>query len=157
MPGSAGKSAWKDRLPTCGFRESIALAEERIAEIEAIEVGRRTPKTIQRSLRRIGGEIERSTRRRSLASTEIAATNALGEAASAVVEQYAPAAPQALKDEAVIRFAGYLAQSDFGAIAKESIGPRDIEYVTTHQNAWRNCGAGMLLSRWKIRRAGSIG
>ena len=35
-----------------------------------------------------------------------AAANALGEAASEMVEEYAPNAPQALKDEAVIRFAG---------------------------------------------------
>ena len=84
------------------------------------------------------------------------AASALGEAASAMVEDYAPGAPQAVKDEAVIRFAGYLAGSDFGTIVRESLGPKAVEYATTHQNAWRNSGAGMLLSRWKVRRAGAI-
>ena len=81
----------------------------------------------------------------------------LGAVASAMVEQYAPGAPGALKDEAVIRFAGYLAQSDFGTIAKEGIGPRDVEYVTNHASAFRNSGAAMLLTRWRVRRAGAIG
>ena len=85
------------------------------------------------------------------------AANALGEAASAVVEQYAPGAPQALRDEAVVRFAGYMAQSDFGAIAKEDIGPRSVEYVTNHAAMFRNSGAAALLSRWRVRRAGAIG
>ena len=83
--------------------------------------------------------------------------NALGEAASAMVERYAPGAPQAVKNEAVIRFAGYLRQSDFGGIVKEGIGPRDVEYTRNHAAAFRNCGAAMLLSPWKIRRAGVIG
>ena len=81
----------------------------------------------------------------------------LGAVASAMVEQYAPGAPGALKDEAVIRFAGYLAQSDFGSIMKEGIGPRDVEYVTNHANAFRNSGAALLLTRWRVRRAGAIG
>ena len=81
----------------------------------------------------------------------------LGAVAAAMVEQYAPGAPQALRDEAVIRFAGYLAQSDFGTIAKEGIGPRDVEYVTNHASAFRNSGAAMLLTRWRVRRAGAIG
>ena len=81
----------------------------------------------------------------------------LGAVASAMVEQYAPRAPGALKDEAVLRFAGYLAQSDFGTIAKEGIGPRDVEYVTNHASAFRNSGAAMLITRWRVRRAGAIG
>ena len=87
------------------------------------------------------------------------AANSLGEAASAMVENYAPGAPQALKDEAVIRFAGYLAQAGFGEMASEQGGPAPLqfEYVTTHQNAWRNSGAAMLLTRWRVRRAGVIG
>ena len=86
------------------------------------------------------------------------ATNSLGEAAAALVEAYAPNAPQAIKDEALIRFCGYLAQSDFGTVIKESGLPgHEAEYVTNHANAWRNSGAGMLLTRWRIRRAGTIG
>ncbi len=85
------------------------------------------------------------------------AANHLGMVGAAMVEDYAPGAPQPLKDEAVIRFAGYLAQSDFDSIAKESVGPLDVEYATNHANAWRNSGAGMLLTRWKVRRGGVIG
>ena len=84
-------------------------------------------------------------------------TSELGAVAAAMVEQYAPGAPGPLKDEAVIRFAGYLAQSDFGTIGKEVIGPRDVEYVTNHASAFRNSGAAMLLTRWRVRRAGAIG
>ena len=81
----------------------------------------------------------------------------LGAVASALVEREAPGAPQVIRDEAVIRFAGYLAQSDFGGIRQETIGPMTTEYVVNHQAAFRNCGAMALLSPWKVRRAGAIG
>ena len=84
----------------------------------------------------------------------------LGAAASAMVERYAPGAPQAVKDEAVIRFAGYLAQSDFGGFRSEGQGVGAIpgpEYVTNHAPAFRSCGAAMLLTPWRVRRAGAIG
>ena len=87
--------------------------------------------------------------------------NRLGSVASALVEDYAPGAPQALKDEAVIRFAGYLFDAGpdggFGALPESKIGPVDQAFTTTHQNAWRNSGAGLLLTRFKVRRGGSIG
>ena len=82
--------------------------------------------------------------------------SALGELASARVEREAPGAPQAVRDEAVIRFVGYWAQSDYGSIRSESIGPRSVEYIANHANAWRNCGAAGLLAPWRIRRAGAI-
>ena len=82
----------------------------------------------------------------------------IGELAAALVERYAPAAPAAVKDEAVIRFAGYLAQSsNYGAIRKGGVGPLSIEYITNHASMFRNCGAAALLTNWKIRRAGVIG
>ena len=84
-------------------------------------------------------------------------TAELGAAAAAMVQRYAPGAPPALKNEAVIRFAGYLAQSDFGSHVKESLGPMDTEYVTNHSAMFRNSGAAALLSRWRVRRAGAIG
>ena len=46
----------------------------------------------------------------------------------------------------MIRFAGYLAQSDFGPIAKETTGPQSRDYVTNHAAIFRNCGAAALLS-----------
>ena len=84
---------------------------------------------------------------------------ALGRAAATMVEREAPGAPQDLRDEALIRFVGYLAQSDFGGFRSEGQGVGNApgpEYVTNHAPAFRSCGAAMLLSRWKVRRAGVI-
>lgn len=100
---------------------------------------------IERLKSAIGGRAE--------ASDEAAA--GLGAVAAALVEREAPGAPQAVKDEAVIRMAGYLAQADYGPVRQESIGPASVEYVTNHAPAFRNCGAKGLLSPWKIRRGGA--
>ena len=101
-------------------------------------------------------QLQAAVRGAALDSVERA--NQLGMVGAALVENYAPGAPQEIRDEAVIRFAGYLAQSDFGTVISEtSVESKANEYVVTHQNAWRNSGAAMLLSPWKIRRAGAIG
>ena len=77
--------------------------------------------------------------------------------ATAMVEDYAPNAPEALQNEAVVRFAGYLAQSDFGTIRREEIGgARSVEYTQNHAAAFRNSGAEMLLTRHRMRRAGAV-
>ena len=92
------------------------------------------------------------------ASDSDSAANNLGMAASAMVENYAPSAPQPLRDEALIRLAGYLSGADYGGIVSEtSVAGKEVTYTVNHANAWRNSGAGMLLSRWRIRRAGAIG
>ena len=83
--------------------------------------------------------------------------SALGELAAARVEREAPGAPQSIRDEAVIRYGGYMAGADYGGLRSENIGPRSIEYVVNHSNAWRNSGAYGLLAPWKVRRAGAIG
>ena len=82
---------------------------------------------------------------------------ALGALAAARVELEAPDAPQAVRDEAVIRYAGYMAGSDYGGVVDETIGPQSITYAMNHAAAYRNCGAAGLLAPWKIRRAGAIG
>ena len=84
------------------------------------------------------------------------ATRVLAVAVRAVVD-YAPAAPAELLDEAVIRFGSYLLTSDVGAVRSETIGPLTVEHVVNHAAAFRNSGAAMLLTRYKIRRAGTIG
>ena len=91
-----------------------------------------------------------------IGATEERATRLLA-VATEVVTRYAPNAPEALANEAVVRFAGYLAQSDYGTIRTESIGPMTVEYVTNHAAMFRNCGAEALLTRFKRRRAGAIG
>ena len=80
----------------------------------------------------------------------------IGAAASAMVEMYAPGAPESLREEAVTRFGGYLAESSFGAVTKEDIGPLSVQHPN-HAAMFRNCGAAALLSRWRRRRAGAIG
>ena len=77
--------------------------------------------------------------------------------ASALIEEYAGGAPLAAKNEAAVRMAGYLRQSDFGGFRREEIGPKVAEYVTNHAAMFRNSGAMALLTRWKVRRAGAIG
>ena len=51
-----------------------------------------------------------------------ATTQRVGAVAAAMVEREAPDAPQAIKDEAVIRFAGYLRAADWGDVSKMSVG-----------------------------------
>ena len=70
--------------------------------------------------------------------------------------EYAPHAPTAVLNEAVIRLGGYLAQSDYGTIRSESIGPRDVSYTLNHSSLLRTSGAQALLTRWKRRRAGLV-
>ena len=77
--------------------------------------------------------------------------------ARAQVEDYAPNAPDQTANEATVRFAGWLAQADFGGVKSESTGPLSVEWTTNHAAAFRNSGAEMLLTRWKVRRAGAIG
>ena len=73
--------------------------------------------------------------------------------AKAVVLDYAP---DAIHNEAVVRFAGYLYGSDYGGIRSEELGPHRVEYVTNHAAMFRNSGAAALLTRYKRRRAGAI-
>ena len=81
----------------------------------------------------------------------------LGSMASSRIEREAPRAPQAVKDEAVIRYAGYMVDGAFGAVESESIGDGSVTYQRNNAGAFRLCGASGLLAPWKIRRAGRIG
>ena len=87
--------------------------------------------------------------------TEERATRLLA-VATAIVERYAPTAPSSLQNEAVIRFGGYLGQSDYGTIRTETIGPRSVEYHLNHAAMFRNSGAESLLTRYRVRRGGAI-
>ena len=84
----------------------------------------------------------------------------LGRVAGARVEQYAPGAPDVIRTEALIRFAGYLADAESGAVRRQlsklDSMEVDKEHVTNHAPAFRNCAAASLLSPWKVRRAGTI-
>ena len=84
------------------------------------------------------------------------AARALGQMAAERVEREAPGAPQSVKNQAVVRYCGYMAQADFGTIRQESIGPKDTQYVVNHQRAWINCGAKSILAPWKPLHAAPI-
>ena len=82
----------------------------------------------------------------------------LGPVAAALVERYAGGAPGAVKDESVIRAAGWLHESKPGlADSKLSAGSADIaKTFSPGLSALRHSGAMSLLSPWKVRRAGAI-
>ena len=65
--------------------------------------------------------------------------------ASLRVEKHAPAAPDVVMNEAVIRLAGYLFDQPFA--------PAGARYA----NALRNSGAGSMLLPYRVHRAGSAG
>ena len=93
------------------------------------------------------------------AATDIALAGAtrLLPVATARVELEAPMAPEPIQNEAVIRYAGYLASSPgFGAYRKLEGGGMSYEMPPTYGPGFRNSGAQGLLSPWKIRRAGVI-
>ena len=77
--------------------------------------------------------------------------------ATELVERYAPAAPEAVANEAVIRTSGYLAQHPADARREATVGGISSGWAPTHTSALRHSGAMSLLSPWKIRRAGVIG
>lgn len=78
--------------------------------------------------------------------------------AAAVIEKEAPAAPQAIKNEAAVRFCGYLAQARPGAVRSHQLAESyRQEFVVNHGPAFRNCGAKSMLSPFVVRRAGSVG
>ena len=81
----------------------------------------------------------------------------LGVIASALVERYASNAPEVVKDEAVIRCAGWLWGAPSDGLRRETTGPFTASWSPTMTGAFRNSGAMVLLSPWKVRRAGVIG
>ena len=78
------------------------------------------------------------------------------EVAKPTVERWAPDAPAAIQDEAVIRFSGWLNEAPEGGVRSESIGDISTSFSPMQTGGFRASGAMALLSPWKIRRAGSI-
>ena len=78
-------------------------------------------------------------------------------AVDVLVERYAPAAPDAIKREAIIRAAGWLADAPSAGIRDESVGGISASYSVSMTGCLRHSGAMGLLSPWKVRRAGTIG
>ena len=65
--------------------------------------------------------------------------------AESFIDKTAPSCPSAIRDEAVVRMAGYGYDS-----------PRAGQGMS-YADAWRNSGATSLVSRWTVRRLGDAG
>ena len=76
-------------------------------------------------------------------------------AVSARIEEYANAAPDAAKDEALIRGCAWLRDTK-GAIAEATVGPLTTTRPSNSAAWFLHAGCAALLTRWKIRRAGVI-
>ena len=78
------------------------------------------------------------------------------DVATELVNGFAPLAPDAVANEAVIRTAGWLSGKPSDSVRGQSVGDIEIQYASSEQSALRHSGAMSLLSRWKVRRAGLI-
>ena len=76
--------------------------------------------------------------------------------AKPTVERYAPAAPAAIQNEAVIRFGGWLNEAPASGARSESVGDITTGYSPAMTSGLRTSGATALLSAFKQRRAGAI-
>lgn len=80
---------------------------------------------------------------------------ALGEAASALVERFAPDAPQPIKNEAVIRLSGWMHAREPKPVQSVSVESIRLDFRERFfaPNAMVNSGARSLLMPWRVRRA----
>ena len=87
---------------------------------------------------------------------QLATATRLLAVASARVEQYAPAAPFHVQNEAGIRFAAYLKNTGGNLLgfSKTSLSGLDAELVSEHGPMFRRCGAKALLKPWAPRNLG---
>ena len=80
---------------------------------------------------------------------------ALGETASELIERFAPDAPQAVRNEATIRVAGWIHAREPKPLQAIVVGGMRLDFRERHYSpdAMRNSGARALLSPWRVRRA----
>ena len=78
------------------------------------------------------------------------------DVANELVERYAPAAPEAVKREAIIRCAGWLHGQPADSVRSRAVGPMNVSHAPSMYSALRHSGAMALLSAWKVRRGGMI-
>lgn len=77
--------------------------------------------------------------------------------ATALVERYAPAAPDAVQNEAAVRTAGWIMERPDHGVVSERVGELEARVSPGQLGALRHSGAMGLLSPWKVRRAGAVG
>ena len=84
----------------------------------------------------------------------IAQVEALLEAACALIERYASAAPTAIKNEAVVRAAGWMRQAPAGDVMPTQVGGITLSWrPDASRNVLRSSGAAGLLANWRRPRA----
>ena len=83
-----------------------------------------------------------------------ARVQALGCAGSALVEGYAPGAPQSLKDIAVERCSGWLHEQPAASRRSGSIGDLSSSYAPSMTGVLLHSGAKSLLYPFRAKRAG---
>ena len=80
--------------------------------------------------------------------------SAIGAAAAARVQDFAPGAPGAVKSEAVIRYAGWLASAARGDLVPVEAGSIKFEWRPTFdRHGFRQSGARAMLLPWHKPRA----
>ena len=75
------------------------------------------------------------------------------DTAVGLIERYAPAAPEAVKDEAATRAAGYLHEHTWSAMSQVGDSGKLVSFSTASVSALRHSGAMGILTFWKRRRA----
>ena len=90
--------------------------------------------------------------------SDVALATRLLAVVSELVERYAPDAPEPIKNEAIIRAAGWLHESKPSNVRRKQIGEITIERVPglLAQNPLRVSGGLAILGPYKRRRAGAI-
>ena len=86
------------------------------------------------------------------AAAQLAEATRLLPVARAIVMRYAPDAPEAIKNESIIRICGYFSEARYGGfVSNQTKIP-----AASHAAAFRNSGAQALISPYKKRRAGRV-
>ena len=100
-----------------------------------------------------------------LTATDLAAALAVNDAlaarlhqvAVALVERFAPDAPEPVQNEAAIRCAGWLLETPAGAVRSETTGDVRTTFDGARSlGALRHSGAMGLLTAFKVRHGGAI-
>ena len=73
-----------------------------------------------------------------------------------LVQRFAPAAPDSVANESVIRCSGWLAERPNSSLAGEKYGDVELSFAVGQLSALRHSGAMALLSPWKVRRGGVV-
>ena len=159
----AWDEAWPDPPSPPADLEPGATDEEQQQHAAALAVYRRSLRVVYVA-GQIGGGAGRPFFPELNTDTTKASYREMLQADSAIyaVDEYAPAAPASMRTEAAIRMAGWLrdvdpaAASITHAASGDDGGSDAVTFRSSAGSALRNSGAMGLLSRYVVRRAGSI-